>query len=555
MVHLCFHHEGSLNFVCREYVGGEVVDLGWMDIDYISTTVFYEYAKVRLHYLNVVVFVYKFEDDILDNGFSMLCSDKDVWELLNRVAREHPTMLHVYFEHGVDILALCPMESQPTALLTVEGVDIVGDKEGGSISGDIDAHASSINDEAEHHWDNDDDRSDEDGNVEGHIDEPLSDFEVSDTKATPEIYPLPVVDEEKAWFGCAPSTFRANKTDAAHDDSLSEDQQRMSDDLDLNKKIRMVDRLKFRDVKLFKLAFKQYCIQNGFDYKYVKNDKLRVKGKCRGTNCPWRIQASFTIEKGIGWWEFLDTLHTEGLLDTFDLLLPNTEHRFCLKHLHINYKGYGWKSLPLKAELWASETLNAWVMEAREKPLLSMIEIIQRQILNRFRAKREGLKNATFEICPRIQLKLERNKSEGIHYVCRWGDGVEFEVDHHTESRRVVNMHDKSCSCSRWQISGIPWPHVVCAIHYTHQVPEDFVHDYFRIDAYRRAYEPVMHAMPGPEDWPKVMGHDPILPPRVKARTGRPRKVRRRGMDEPPPPGRVTRAGIPIKCGTCGVVG
>ncbi|KAB1204891.1 hypothetical protein CJ030_MR3G005601 [Morella rubra] len=91
------------------------------------------------------------EDDILDNGFSMLYSDKDVWELLNRVAREHPTMLHVYFEHGVDIPDLCPMESQPTAPLTTEGVDIVGAKEGGSISGDIDAHASSINDEAEVH--------------------------------------------------------------------------------------------------------------------------------------------------------------------------------------------------------------------------------------------------------------------------------------------------------------------------------------------------------------------------------------------------------------------
>lgn len=38
----------------------------------------------------------------------------------------------------------------------------------------------------------------------------------------------------------------------------------------------MVDRLKFRDVILFKLALKQYCIQNGFDYKYIKNDKVRV---------------------------------------------------------------------------------------------------------------------------------------------------------------------------------------------------------------------------------------------------------------------------------------
>ncbi|KAB1209051.1 hypothetical protein CJ030_MR6G025925 [Morella rubra] len=109
-----------------------------MDADYISTTVFHEYAKVRLHYLNVVGFVYKFEDDVLNNGFSMLYSVKDVWELLDWIAREHPTALHVYFEHGVDIPDLCPIESQPTAPLTAKGVDNVGATEGGSISGDID---------------------------------------------------------------------------------------------------------------------------------------------------------------------------------------------------------------------------------------------------------------------------------------------------------------------------------------------------------------------------------------------------------------------------------
>ncbi|KAB1215557.1 Mitochondrial outer membrane protein porin of 34 kDa [Morella rubra] len=93
----------------------------------------------------------KFEVDILNNGFNMLYSDKDVWELLDWIAREHPTMLHVYFEHGVNILDFCPMESQSTAPLTAEGVDIVGATKGGSISGDIDAHVNSINDEAEVH--------------------------------------------------------------------------------------------------------------------------------------------------------------------------------------------------------------------------------------------------------------------------------------------------------------------------------------------------------------------------------------------------------------------
>lgn len=55
--------------------------------------------------------------------------------------------------------------------------------------------------------------------------------------------------------------------------------------------------------------------------------------------------------------------------------------------------------------------------------------------------------------CPQIQLNLERNKSERKHYICRRGDGVEFEVDHHTKSWRVVNMRYKNCSCGQWQVS------------------------------------------------------------------------------------------------------
>lgn len=46
MVHIYIHHRSSLNFVCEEYVEGEVVDLGVVDPDYILTTVFHEYAKV-----------------------------------------------------------------------------------------------------------------------------------------------------------------------------------------------------------------------------------------------------------------------------------------------------------------------------------------------------------------------------------------------------------------------------------------------------------------------------------------------------------------------------
>jgi hypothetical protein len=76
-----------------------------------------------------------------------------------------------------------------------------------------------------------------------------------------------------------------------------------------------------------------------------------------------------------------------------------------------------------------------------------------------FHTKREGANQATNEICPKIQKKLERSKDLQRYYICRWQDGVVFEVDHYHDSRRVVNLSNMACSCGRWQLNGILCSH------------------------------------------------------------------------------------------------
>jgi hypothetical protein len=42
---------------------------------------------------------------------------------------------------------------------------------------------------------------------------------------------------------------------------------------------------------MFKAAIKHYAIQNGFDFVYKQNDKIRMSAVCK-LNCGWRIHAS-----------------------------------------------------------------------------------------------------------------------------------------------------------------------------------------------------------------------------------------------------------------------
>lgn len=72
--------------------------------------------------------------------------------------------------------------------------------------------------------------------------------------------------------------------------------------------------------------------------------------------------------------------------------------------------------------------------------MLTMLKIIQRQLMSRFNTKREALETIEVDICSWIEMKLVRSKRLGSHFICRGGNGVEFEVNQTTEERRVVNI-------------------------------------------------------------------------------------------------------------------
>jgi hypothetical protein len=49
-----------------------------------------------------------------------------------------------------------------------------------------------------------------------------------------------------------------------------------------------------------------------------------------------------------------------------------------------------------------AETFNAWIKESRDKPLLTMLKMIRRQLMTRFQQKRDGVRATTHKICPKI---------------------------------------------------------------------------------------------------------------------------------------------------------
>ncbi|KAL6544076.1 hypothetical protein OROGR_010573 [Orobanche gracilis] len=197
-----------------------------------------------------------------------------------------------------------------------------------------------------------------------------------------------------------------------------------------------------------------------------------------------------------------------------------------------------------------SETFNSYIKDARDKPIITMLEMIRRQLMKRFHAKRDGMLSCKFSICPKIHEKLEASKKDAMNCIVYVGGNRTFEVSHCTDGNKVVNLIERTCTCMKWQMTGIPCSHSVAAIFDERGKPQDYVDQIFSKGTFLKTYYWHIHPVPDKEDWPEC-NYDDILPPNVKIAPGRPKKKRIREEGEPSNTYKISRKGTKIKCGNC----
>jgi hypothetical protein len=151
---------------------------------------------------------------------------------------------------------------------------------------------------------------------------------------------------------------------------------------------------------------------------------------------------------------FCFCIDNHGLLNAMEDLMPSLEHRFCIRHLHANFKKHGYKGKAYKDVLYSasrianelqfkhylsviirgmsedafdyvskidlrmwsrhvfkdytcsdilmnntSKCFNVWILEARYKPILGCMELIKQQLMGRFNQKRVGVETLKNEDC------------------------------------------------------------------------------------------------------------------------------------------------------------
>ncbi|XP_048235449.1 uncharacterized protein LOC125371134 [Ricinus communis] len=115
-----------------------------------------------------------------------------------------------------------------------------------------------------------------------------------------------------------------------------------------------------------------------------------------------------------------------------------------------------------------------------------------------------------------------------------------------------------TCTCRRWDLTGIPCYHTVCAIWYNNENPEFYIHDFYKVETYLKCYSHLINPTTSKKIWPKATAPPVLSPKPIKPRKGRP--ARKRRLEEEEMEGliinaKVTKKGSVMTCTVCGAKG
>ncbi|KAL4304601.1 hypothetical protein GQ457_10G004540 [Hibiscus cannabinus] len=183
----------------------------------------------------------------------------------------------------------------------------------------------------------------------------------------------------------------------------------------------------------------------------------------------------------------------KGLIDSILELFPNSNSRTCVRHLYNNFKlQSGNQGKALKDALWRAaratymkewidamhelkamseqsfnwlvakdpriwskahfstnlksdmllnnlcESFNKMILESRDKPIITMMEMIRCKIMTRIAAKKEAAEKIIGTLCPKIQKKLDKILEQSIRCWPRNACGQRWEVSAGFEDQLVM---------------------------------------------------------------------------------------------------------------------
>ncbi|MFQ6620501.1 hypothetical protein Gotur_000974 [Gossypium turneri] len=161
-----------------------------------------------------------------------------------------------------------------------------------------------------------------------------------------------------------------------------------------------------------------------------------------------------------------------------------------------------------------------------------MLEIIRRKVMTRLVSMREVAEKYPGPLCPRIQKKLSKIVSQSNNIWPVYVGNEKYEVDCGLGNKHVVDLFNSSCSCRKWDLSGILCKHAVSCMQLLAISPETYVNTCYTVTTQLNIYSHLINPVKGPMQWEHVRDMEPILPPIIRRPPRRPKQKRKKEIDE-----------------------
>ena len=183
-----------------------------------------------------------------------------------------------------------------------------------------------------------------------------------------------------------------------------------------------------------------------------------------------------------------------------------------------------------------AETFNSWIRKEKAQPVIPLMDRIRQMIMEKHDLRRRLSNKMIDKILPHVTKDLNA-KSRNLNYVIHRGHNNTAEIQGTTKElktwRHTIDLDNRTCSCNRWQITGLPCTHALCFINsLRNKSAEDYIDDYYSVDVFKKAYAGIVMPMIDRNQWPKVDMGFKLWPPILKRAAGRPRTRRMKGAEE-----------------------
>ncbi|XP_019250957.1 PREDICTED: uncharacterized protein LOC109229862 [Nicotiana attenuata] len=285
------------------------------------------------------------------------------------------------------------------------------------------------------------------------------------------------------------------------------------------------------------------------------------------------LQSSLDLKEGEGITCMSDM--QKGLLDAVKTVLPQAHHRYCVRHIESNWckqfntgenkKLLWWCAWCTYAEdfkdqlgklgdlnkdavealfryppqSWCraymdivcknqsvdnnlTESFNKWIVDARHKPIIKILEDIRIKTMNLLREHEEEVRSWRYDFSQKCMdlyneyLQIEQTACEvnanGQNY---------YEVTEGSD-KHCVNLAVKKCTCRSWDLTGIPCPHAIRAILHDSGDPMTEINWWYSKEAFLLTYRHKIHPVRGEKFW-KIEPSQAMEPPELVKLVGRQR--------------------------------